>query len=319
MRIAVTGAAGYIGGWLCAELTERGHEVHAQDVRDPGTAVSGSWSFFDLSDQDARRRWLERPAPDVVVHLAALYGRVWGELDLTATVTANTAMTAELARDCESRGIRLLFSSSSEVYGESANSAVMNPETSLLRPLNMYGLSKKWGEEACRLYAPQGLMICRLNMPYGPAKTPPPRGTAPATSGKAGQIGYNVLHTMCWQAAHGMDLTVHTGTRRCLTWVGDTVRGLAMIAESGRAGTWNVNRNDDHVPVASLAQRIVALAGSTSQIVQVSPPPRVTLRKSLSNGELLDLGWTPRVPLDEGMKRSLEYYAKFDKNGDWQG
>lgn len=321
MRVAVTGAAGYIGPWLCAELTARGHEVHAQDISPQPAAdfPAAYYRSFDLASTEWRGMWLRCARPEVVIHLAALYGRVWGEVDKVRTAAVNGGLTAELAKDTADAGARLMFMSSSEVYGDAANSGTVHPDSPLY-PLNMYGLSKKWGEEASRLYAPEGLMVTRLNMPYGPAYLPPPeKGERPATSGKPGTVGFNVLHSMTWEAEHGFPLRVHQGTTRCLTWVGDTVRGLAMVMESGRSGTWNVCRNDDHVPVSELARRITGITGSLSPILTEEPPPRLTMRKSLSNTGLLDLGWQPAVDLDEGIKRTWEYYRKFDQYGVWQG
>jgi nucleoside-diphosphate-sugar epimerase len=319
LRIAVTGAAGYIGGWLCRELDSRGHDVWAQDRRPPGGVSDwGTWHTFDVADGPARAGWLERCKPDVVVHLAALYGRVWGEADLAETARVNAGLAAALARDVAAAGARLMYVSSSEAYGAAAGRGPVD-EASPLEPLNMYGLSKKWGEEGARLYAPEGLVVARLNMPYGPPVAAPEPETVPETSAAVGGHGYNVLHTMLWQASHGKGITVHRGAERCMTWIGDAVAGLAMIIESGRAGTWNVCRDDDHLPVAEIARRAVALAGSSSRVTEEDPPARVTLRKRLDAGPLLALGWRPAVSLDDGMARSLAHYSRYDENGAWRG
>lgn len=314
MRIAVTGAAGYIGGHLARELTARGHEVRGQDTRPvwPGRS-------FDLSDDKARFHWLFGVKPDLVVHLAARYGRVWCEDGLKETAYANAGLTAELARDCAHLGIRLLYVSSSEVYGEAAMQPGPVTEDAVLRPLNMYGLTKKWGEEACLAYAGPGLAIARLNMPYGPPAVLPQPGTIPHHSGRVGDVGYNALHTMLWQASHGMPLTVHRGTERCYTWIGDAVRGLAMIAESGNAGTWNVCRDDDYVSSADLARRCAALAGSSPDVIEKEPDGQVTPRKHLDSARLRKLGWAPAVSLGDGMAETLPYVAMFDREGRWRG
>jgi len=314
VKIAVTGIGGYIGGWVRSVFPARGHLIMGQDrVHVPGT----SYPVFDLADAEARREWLTSRHPDVVVHLAALYGRVWGETDLISTVDANAGITAELARDCQRLGIPLMFLSSSEVYGRVARDLVT--PTSPLDPLNMYGLSKKWGEEACLLYARDGLVIARLNMPYGPPKDQPLPGERPHTSGVPGLVGYNVLHSMTWEATHGLPLTVHEGTTRCLTWVGDAVTGLAQIIESGQAGIFNVCRNDDHRPVSDLARLVLDITGSSSEVMTVPPPAGVTPRKSLDNTELLRLGWRPAVDLDAGIKRCWEFFSRFDPDGKWHG
>jgi nucleoside-diphosphate-sugar epimerase len=318
VKVAVTGASGYIGRWLMPELLRRGHEVHAQDiVRANGPATWDSFSTFDLRSP-ARAEWLVGVRPDVIIHLAAIYGRVWGEADLGLTALVNAGLTAEVARGAASVGARVLYVSSSEVYGISADHGTVTPRSSLF-PRNMYGLTKKWGEEACEVYAPDGLQVARLNMPYGPAYEPPQPGEIPHASGRPGIIGYNVVHSMLWLASHNMDITVHTGTTRCLTWVGDTVRGIVMVMESGREGTWNVNRNDDHRDVADLAKTAVALTGSSSAILEEDPPERVTMHKWLDNAELLALGWSPTVDLETGMTHCKHYFQRFDENGRWQG
>lgn len=317
MKLAITGASGYIGGWLLAELAARGHEVHAQDLVKPdGPATWATFRTFDLASNE-RITWLRAIEPEVVIHLAALYGRVWGEVDMVKTAGANAGLTAVLARDVKAHGARLMYVSSSEVYGRSADQGTVYPYSPLY-PVNMYGMSKKWGEEAAENYAPDGLMVTRLNMPYGPAKYPPVSGVVPKTSGKPGPLGYNVLHSMVWEAEHGFDIKVHSGTRRCLTWVGDTVRGLAMIVESGRGGTWNVNRNDDHRQIADLAQLVLEVTGGTSKVNVEDPPDRVTLCKSLDNAELLQLGWKPTVELEDGTYQAWQYFRKFDRGGVWR-
>ncbi len=330
MRVAVTGAAGYIGGWLLAELMRRGHEVHAQDLSLPNTEydqddVWHSFSTFDLCDPVARSAWLRASSPDVVVHLAALYGRVWGEVDMVKTAGMNAGLTAALARDCKERGARLMYMSSSEVYGSACDRGTVYP-FSRLEPLNMYGMSKKWGEEAAWAYCPDGLMVTRLNMPYGPAYFTPAKGERTSTSGQPGTVGYNVLHSMVWEAESGLDLVVHRGTERCLTWVGDAVRGLAVIMETPdpyaqiqRGVTYNVCRNDDHRPVEELAKLVVARTGCSSKIIVEDPPPRVTLRKSLDNYGLQRMGWRPEVGIEEGLDLTREYYRKFDRDGVWRG
>jgi nucleoside-diphosphate-sugar epimerase len=313
MRIAVTGAAGYIGGHLTRALLARGHEVTSQD------AAPGADAQFDLGSEYHRRQWLESGRPDLVVHLAAKYGRVWGEDGLEETAARNAGLTAELARDCAVAGIRLMYASSSEVYGLTAGEPGPILERMQLRPLNMYGLTKKWGEEACLAYAPDGLAIARLNMPYGPAAVLPQPGAVPHHSGRVGPVGYNALHTMLWQAVHDLPIIVHKGTERCYTWVGDAMAGMALIAESGQAGTWNVCRDDDHVSSMELAVRCVKLAGSSSGIVEKVPDAQVTPRKHLDCDRLWQLGWRPRVSLEEGMTETLQYVSMFDREGRWQG
>jgi UDP-glucose 4-epimerase len=319
MKVAITGASGYIGEWLMAELSSHGHDVHAQDLMRPDGAVNWTaFRVFDLTDDDERATWLRDTDPELVIHLAALYGRVWGEADLVKTARVNAGLTAALARDAASFNARLMYVSSSEVYGQSADGETVYADSGL-SPLNMYGLTKKWGEEAAQLYAPNGLMIARLNMPYGPSFSQPEPGSVPRTSGRIGLTGYNVLHSMVWRASHGLDLLVHRETERCMTWVKDTMRALAVIMESGQSGVWNVCRDDDHRSLADIASLVLRITGSESRIVMSDPPPGVTRRKPLDAGPLRQLGWKPAVNLEEGIRLSWEHYRRFDADGVWCG
>src|SRR5277367_1234904 len=131
MKVAITGAAGYIGGWLMAELSDRGHVVYAQDLVKPdGPANWATFHTFDLGSQE-RITWLRATEPEVVIHLAALYGRVWGEVDMVKTAGANAGLTAVVARDTAAHGARLMYVSSSEVYGRSADQGTVYPYSPL--------------------------------------------------------------------------------------------------------------------------------------------------------------------------------------------
>lgn len=314
MKFAITGSSGYIGGWLVRTLESRGHEVFTQDVN------PGAMSTFDLRDHQLRKLWLSEVRPDVVVHLAALYGRIWGEKDLTKSAEINAGLTADVARDTAAVGARLMYMSSSEIYGDACLRPEGASEVSELKPLNMYGLTKKWGEEAAKLYAPDGLMITRLNMPYGPAAVLPKPDTTPEFSGRAGILGYNAMHTMLWQASHHMPITVHTGCTRTFTFVGDTCRGLAMVAESGKSGTWNVHSNANKVCMEEIAERSVAMVpGCRSEVTVEQPNSQITRLKNLSNDLILSLGWKPQVSLEDGMSRTLDYMQNYDREGRWAG
>lgn len=317
MRVAITGMGGYVGGWLHETLTRRGHQVAGQDIEpDPSLC---RYASFDLASDGLRRAWLDAFAPDLVVHLAAVYGRVWGETDLMKTAAVNAGLTALLARDVAKRGIRLMYVSSSEVYGAAADGPVPLAEDAALAPLNMYGLSKKWGEEAAQVYAPDGLTVIRLSMPYGPPVILPDRAD-PHFSARVGVTGFNALHTMLWQAHHNLPITAHQGTERAYTWAGDAMEGIALIAESGQEGTWNVTRGtSDMVSSADLARMCVELTGSQSEIRTISLPAQVTRRKDLDAGKLEALGWKPAVDLEAGMPETLDYVSCFGPDGRWQG
>lgn len=295
MRVAVTGAAGFIGHWLVQELRAAGHEVATTD-RNPHEGET-----FDLLNPGLFRLWLANHRPDVVVHLAAQVGRLFGEDDVSRTVRWNTEATTLVARACGEFGIRLAYASTSEIYGDHGDELVHEGARWRL-PANLYGLSKRWGEEVCQLYAPDGLVVFRPSMPYGPG-APPGRGR-------------RAMDTMLWQAHHRMPITVHRGAERSWCWIGDTVRGIRLAVEQPGALTVNIGRDDDPRSMLEIAQMACKLAGVPDMLIQeVDPPAAQTVVKRLTFGPLEALGWAPTVELDEGMLRVYDWVRRYDQDG----
>lgn len=320
MRILVTGAAGFIGRHLVEELHQNGHVVATTDIQ------PGAGDQRDLTSSDECFRLMGEYDPDVVVHLAAQVGRVFGEDDLAHTINANAVATANLARAVGETGKRMTYVSTSEVYGDRGEYTCYEGDQ-LRLPHNLYGLSKYWGEQACELYAPEGLQIIRLSMPYGTGVVPG-RGRA-------------ALNNVLWQAVTGQRIPIHRGAERSWCWVGDTVAGICLVIERGEQrtgetvevtghaaglmplpvdmpgdGIYNIGRDDDPVPMLELARMACDLVGVRSHdlIELVDAPNNQTVVKRLSTDKLRGLGWTPRVELAEGMKRVLEHVKQYDRD-----
>jgi nucleoside-diphosphate-sugar epimerase len=169
-------------------------------------------------------------------------------------------------------------------------------------PQGAYGLTKRWGEEACRLYAPDGLVVFRPSMPYGPG-APPGRGR-------------RAMDTMLWQAHHRMPITVHRGAERSWCWVGDTVRGIRYAIEQPAAGVYNIGRDDDPRSMLDIARLACKLAGAPEDlIVERDAPPGQTVVKRLATERLRRLDWHPTVELEDGMQRVYEHVRRYDADG----
>lgn len=295
MRILITGNQGFIGTHLTKELTDAGHQVFGHDHQDG-----------DLTQLGVFEATVERVAPDQVVHLAAQVGRLFGEQDIEYTIRQNVLMTGLVAHACGERRIPLLYASTSEVYGDCGQlTCVEEPaemwQTSRL-PHNAYGLTKRQGEEFCRLYAPQDLRIVRLSMPYGPG-APPGRGR-------------RAMDNFLWWALHGKPITVHAGAERSWCWVGDTVRGIRMVLEDSQDLIYNIGRDDQRVSMRELAEMACDLTGAPYSLIEViEPPARQTVVKRLSTRRLRSLGWKPTVELEDGMRVVLEWVRQFDADG----
>lgn len=284
MRVLVTGAEGFIGRHLVGELAGHGHDVVGVDRR-----------HGDLRKEREARSWVADVRPDVVVHLAAKVGRQFGEADVEATIRDNAVMTAHVARACAAVGARLVYASTSEVYGDQGDRVCVEGRSDGKgRVHNLYGLSKGWGEQVAGLYAPEGLTVLRLSMPYGPG--------LPWGRGRAAIIN------MLWQALTGRPIPVHRGAERCWCWVGDTVAGIRLTIERSAGGVFNVGRDDNRVLMEDVARLACLLAGASADLIEmVDAPADQTVVKRLSNDRLRALGWEPTVELDDGMLRCLEW------------
>lgn len=297
-RILITGSEGFIGRNLKRALEKNGHHVVGVDV-DPGPENLNP--PINILDENKFRSLVEMVQPHIVVHLAASVGRVLCEDDIKRTIEDNAFMTAVVAKTCGDLGVKLVYTSTSEIYGDFGHEEA-NEDTTPKLPHNLYGLSKRWGEEVAALYAPKGLCVIRPTMPYGPG-TPPGRGR-------------RAIDNMMWQAIHNMPIVTHNGAERSWCWIGDLVDAYVLIIETDQEGAFNVGRDDDYRSMTEIAQRACDLAGKDySLITMVDPPGNQTAVKRLSTKKLKDLGWSPKVELDEGEKILFEWISQFDQNG----
>lgn len=296
MRILLTGGRGFIGTWLARELRDAGHhvaivDIEEGDLRRPGIA----WNLLHRIK-----------TPDVVVHLAAQVGRLHGEDDWKHTIESNAIMTTMVANATADIGANLVYTSTSEVYGDQAHQICDEDNGPFALPHNLYGLSKRWGEEACRLYAPKKLKIVRPSMPYGPG-CPPGRGR-------------RAMDNMLWQAHTRQPIPVHNGAVRSWCWIGDLVRGFRLVIEKGHPGAYNIGRDDDERSMLAIADIAVDLARAPRSLIQMTMAPgRQTVVKRLSTARLRGLGWKPEVELEEGIEKVYEWVKHFDEDGRWTG
>lgn len=293
MRLLVTGADGFIGTHLTRELDNAGHDVHGID------RVHG-----DLTKPGEFAHWLDITQPDRVVHLAAQVGRLFGEADLKYTIESNALMSAFVARACGERQIPVLYSSTSEIYGDHGARTCYEDAGPFSLPHNLYGLSKKWAEDVFRLYAPDGLRIVRLSMPYGPGAPP----------GK----GRRAMDNFLWNAHHRKSITVHRGSERSWCHVSDTVRGIRLVLENGAYRSYNVGRDDKPLSMLDLAWQCCDMAGAPNSLIhEVDPPAMQTVVKKLSTERLRSLDWKPQIELSEGLPELYDWVRQFDADGNY--
>jgi len=287
MKILITGAKGFIGTHLTKHLEECGHDIIGIDFQDG-----------DLREDGIANALIEKFKPETVIHLAAQVGIWFNEQDCFHAIDSNAIMTLRVAQACAKYGARLIHTSTSEVYGEHGDEVIDEDAPLIGKPTGIYALSKRWSEDAAREYAPDGLVIIRPSMPYGPGAPP----------GK----GRRAMDNMLWQAYHRKPIVVHKGSARSWCWIGDVVHGWEMVVESGKTGAFNIGRDDDERTMLWIAEESCRITGGDKSLIKlVDPPMKKTMIKRLSTKKLYDLGWKPTVEIEEGMLKVYNWVKDF--------
>jgi dTDP-glucose 4,6-dehydratase len=306
-RAVVTGGAGFLGSHLCEHLLDRGVEVVCLDNFLTGSAGNVQHLMerpgFRLLRCDVTD-FVHVPGDvDLVLHFASPaspldYLRM--PIETLKVGSLGTLHTLGLALE---KHARYVLASTSEVYGD----PLQHPQAeeywgnvNPVGPRGVYDEAKRFSEALTTAYrtskgADTG--IVRIFNTYGPRMRPDDGRAIPAFIG---------------QALSGRPLTVagDGSQTRSICYVDDTVRGILALAFSGHEGPVNIG-NPDELSMLRLARWIAELAGSESAIEFIDLPqddPKVR-RPDTSRAEAL-LGWRPTVPAEEGLRRTLAWFAE---------
>ena len=316
MRILITGGAGFIGSHLAEHLLRAGYEVMVLDDLSSGSlanverlsAVPG-FAFHRGSIFDAELVSALLASCDAVYHLAAAVGVKRILQQPVQTLETNVFGTNCVLRQAAARGVRTVVSSSSEVYGKSAQLPFREDADLLMGPAQVvrwgYACSKLMDEFLALAYHRQmGLpvTVVRLFNTVGARQ-----------SSRYGMV----LPTMVRQALRGEDVTVHgDGSQtRCFTHVCDTTEGLAALLESPASigGIYNLGSTEE-ITILALAERVVRAADSSSRIVLVPYQQAygpgyedMTRRVPDITRAQRDLGFTPRRGLEKILADVIAY------------
>src|SRR4029077_6072641 len=301
----VSGGAGFIGSHLCEELLAQGMSVLALD-----NFITGSHDnvrgFLDDPDFEFRKANVNeeiRVDGDVryVLHFASPASPPQYDANPIHTLKVGTLGTMNMLGLARAKGATFLLASTSEVYGDPL--VHPQPETywgnvNPIGPRGCYDEAKRCAEAFAMAYHRAhevDTRIIRIFNTHGPRMQ--------VSDGRA-------VPNFMAQAIRGEPLTVYgDGTQtRSLCYVSDLVRGVIANLEKGDELPVNLG-NPHEVTVLELAETIIRLAGSNSQIehreLPVDDPkqrrPDITRAKKL-------LGWEPEVPLEDGLRRTLEYF-----------
>ena len=296
MKILVTGGLGAVGSWLVRALRGRGHEVWIVDLphhHDPAYVRADVSAFRQMA------RVFDEHEFAYVYHLAAEFGRWNGEDYYEQLWRTNAVGTKNLVRLQEAEGFRMVFFSSSEVYGDHAgvmSESVMDDVE--IRQLNDYAMTKWVGEQqvmnSAAMHGTESVRV-RLFNTYGP--------------GEPYSTYRSAICLFAYRAIMDLPYTVYLGHTRTSTYVTDTVHTLANICERFRPGeVYNIGGTDLHDMKTASDMILTHLGKSDSLVTYVEGEPFTTRDKRVDVSKAVEhLGHAPEVTLQEGIPRTVDW------------
>lgn len=294
-RIGVTGGAGFLGHHLVDRLRAEGHDVWALDDLSTGSAANLAHLGATLIEGSVAdpAAWARLPDVDVLFHLASPASPRAYQRDPLGTIAANVDGLRQALPWCTERGARLVYTSTSEVYG----SPTVHPQTESYwghvnpwGPRACYDESKRLGETLCWIWQTHhdaDMRVARLFNTYGP---------------RMAEDDGRLVPTLVAQALRGEPLTVHGSGHqtRSFAYVSDIIDGLVRLSRSDVLGPVNLG-NPEERSVREVAELVSELTGGVPIVhtdADVDDPHR---RRPDITRATRELGWSPRVPLREGL------------------
>ncbi|MFH1031506.1 MAG: NAD(P)-dependent oxidoreductase [Chloroflexota bacterium] len=296
MRILVTGGLGAVGKPLTLELRKRGYEVW---ISDRMHSNEPNYVRCDVSEFHQVESLLNKAKFDYVYHLAAEFGRRNGEDFYETMWKSNAIGMKNMIRMQERLGFRMIFTSSSEVYGDYRG--VMSEDVMgkvAIRQMNDYAMSK-WVNEMQILNSADKFhtetVRLRLFNTYGPGEYYSEYRSATCV------FIYRVLHNLPY--------TVYTKHKRTSSYIDDTTRTMANITDKFKSGeVYNIAGTELH-DMKRVSDIILKYLGKKDSLVEYRDTEEATTidKKVDASKAVRDLGHRSTVDLEDGIRRTIDW------------
>lgn len=295
-NVLVTGSKGTLGRALVRKLAENGHSVWQLDTHhtDEHHHVRA-----DVSNYRQMEAAFEQPY-DYVYHLAAEFGRLNGEAYYDTLWQTNVIGTRNVLELQRRKGFKLIFASSSEIYGET-QADLLDEDLPLRQPIiqhNDYAMTK-WVNEMQILNFERryGVPVVRLRFfnAYGPGER---------------YHGFrSVVCLMAYRALMGEPWTVYEGYYRTFMYMDDFIPTLARVADRFKPGEVYNLGGTDYRSVRDLSDLILHHTGADPALVTYLPEDvHNTVSKRPDNSKAMrDLDHHPAVMLEQGVPLTLDW------------
>lgn len=304
-RILVTGGAGFIGSHLCARLVSEGNDVICVDNLFTGSKKNVEDLFdnhhFEFLRHDVTQELLVEV--DQIYNLACPASPVHYQYNPVKTMKTSVMGAINMLGLAKRVKARILQASTSEVYGNPNVHPQPEEYWGNVNPIGIracYDEGKRAAETLFFDYHRQNdvdIKVIRIFNTYGPNMN--------ANDGR-------VVSNFIVQALRGEDITIYgDGTQtRSFCYVDDLVEGMIRMMNSRDGFTGPVNLgNPGEFTMLELAKKVISITGSKSKIVHKPlPQDDPTQRKPVITLAKEELGWEPRIMLDEGLKKTVSYF-----------
>jgi dTDP-glucose 4,6-dehydratase len=306
MRILISGGAGFLASHLSDLLLAQGHEIVGVD-----NFITGKAENIEHLKQTSRYSFIRHDVIeplaidgpiDRIYHMASPASPIGYVKHQIATLRVNSEGTWRLLELALAKKARFLMASTSECYGDPEVNPQREDYWGHVNPVgmrSMYDEAKRFSEACTMAYHRErgaDTRLIRIFNTYGPRMDP---------------YDGRVVISFIRQALNNEDLTVFGDGRqtRSLCYVTDLVRGINLVMEGPSPDPVNLG-NPDEVTILQIAKEVMELIpGTRSKIIHMpAPPDDPRLRcPDITRARQL-LGWEPKIPRKEGLKKMIDFY-----------
>lgn len=303
-KILITGGAGFVGSHLCGRLIADGHEVLCLDNLFTGSRANIAHlegnPRFTFVEHDVQKPFMAKV--DWIFNLACPASPKHYQYDPVETVRTNVLGMINMLDLAKSTGARVLQASTSEVYGDPLCHPQEETYWGNVNPISRracYDEGKRCAETLCFDYHREygvDIRVIRIFNTYGP---------------RMAKDDGRVVSNFILQALRGEDLTVYGdgSYTRSFQYVDDLIEGMVrMMQTEDFTGPVNIG-NPGEFTILELGKQVVEMTGSSSKIIHL---PAVEHDPKQRKADIAlakeKLNWEPKIPLREGLKKTIEYF-----------
>ncbi len=306
-KVLITGGAGFVGSHLCGRLVEDGHEVLCVDNFFTGSR-DNILGLIDQPHFELMRHDITFPLyveVDEIYNLACPASPIHYQMDPVQTTKTSVHGAINMLGLAKRTKAKILQASTSEVYGDPE----VHPQgedylgnVNIIGPRGCYDEGKRCAETLFFDYYRQygvKIRVARIFNTYGPRMHP-----------DDGRVVSNFIV----QALKGEPITIYgDGSQtRSFCYVDDLVDGLVRLMEADDAVTGPVNLgNPVEMTILELAEQVIGMTGTKSELVKKPLPGDDPTQRCPDIGRAKSqLGWSPSVALEDGLKRTIQYFKE---------